>query len=130
MNKPVDLGLSIMELSKIVMSKFWYNYVKPKHCEKAKLFYMDADSFIVYIKTGDIYKNIAEDVEARFPTSNYELERPLPKGKNKKVIGLMNDELGGKIMIELVGLRAKTYSYLIDDGKKSITHKKVYHKKT
>ena len=130
MNKPVDLGLSIMELSKIVMPKFWYNYVKPKYCEKAKLFYMDADSFIVCIKTGDIYKNIAEDAETRFPTSNYELERRMPKGKNKKVIGLMNDQLGGKIMIELVGLKAKTYSYLIDDGKKSKTHKKVYHKKT
>ena len=59
---------------------------------------MDADSLIVYIKTEDIYVDIAKDFEARFDTSNYELERPLPKGKNKKVIGLMKDELGGKIM--------------------------------
>ena len=77
---------------------------------------MDTDSFIVYIKTEDIYKDIAEDVETRFDTSNYELDRPLPKGKNKKVIGLMKDELGGKIMTKFVGLRAKTYSCLIDDG--------------
>ena len=82
---------------------------------------MDTDSFIVYIKTDDVCKDIAEDVETRFDTSNYELEfnsidRPLPKGKNKKVIGLMKDELGGKIMTKFVGLRAKTYSYLIDDG--------------
>ena len=77
---------------------------------------MDTDSFIVYIKTDDIYKGIAEDVETKFDTSNYELDKLLPKIKNKKVIGLMKDELGEKIMKEFVGLRAKTYSYLIDDG--------------
>ena len=71
---------------------------------------MDTDSVIVYIKTDDIYKDIAEDVETRFDTSNYELDRSLSKGKNKKVIGLIKDELGGKIMPEFVGLRAKTYS--------------------
>ena len=77
---------------------------------------MDTDSFIVYLKTDDIYKDIAEDVETRFDTSNYELDRLLPKGKNKKVIGLMKNELGGKMMTKFVGLRAKTYSYLIDDS--------------
>ena len=89
--------------------------------EKQKLCYMDKESFIVYIETGDIYKDIAKDVETRFGTSTYELEcnpieRLLPKGKNKKVIGLMKDELGRKIMIKFVGLKAKTYSYLIDDS--------------
>ena len=79
MNKPVYLGLSILELSKILMYEFWYDYVKPKYGEKAKLCYMDTDSFIVYIKTDYIYKDIAEDVETRFDTSNYELDRPLPK---------------------------------------------------
>ena len=73
---------------------------------------MDADSFIVQIKTDDIYNDIAEDVETRFDTSSYKLDRPLPKGK-KKVIGLMKDELGGKIMTKFVALRAKAYSYLI-----------------
>ena len=77
---------------------------------------MVTDSFIIYIKTDDIYKDIAEYVETRFDTSNYELDRSLPKEKNKKVIELMKDELGGKIIIKFVGLRAKTYSYLIDDG--------------
>ena len=86
MNKPVHLGLSILELSKILMYEFWYDYVKPKYGEKVKLCYMDTDSFIVYIKTDDIYKDIAEDVETRFDTSNYELDRPLPKGKNKNKI--------------------------------------------
>ena len=74
-----------------------------------------------------MYKDIAEDFITRFDTSNYELDRPLPKGKNKKIIGLIKDELGGKTMIEFVGLRAKTYSYLIDDdseGKKAKGTKK------
>ena len=113
---PVYLGLSILELSKILMYEFWYDYIKPKYVEKVKLCYMDTDSLIVYIKTDDIYKDIAEDVETRFDTSNYELDRPLPKGKNKKVIGVMKVELGGNITIKFVRLRAKTYSYLTDDG--------------
>ena len=75
MNKPVYLGLPILELSKILMYKFWYDYVKPKYGEKAQLFYMGTDSFIVYIKTDDIYKDIAEDVEIRFDTSNFEIDR-------------------------------------------------------
>ena len=116
MNKPVHLGLSILELSKILMYEVWYDYVKPKYNEKAKLCYMDADSFIVYIKTDVIYKDIAEDVQTRFNTSKYELDRSLPKGKNKKVIGLMENELRGKIMIKFVGLRGKTYTYLISYG--------------
>ena len=78
--------------------------------------YVDTPSFIVYIKTDDIYKDIAEDVQTRFDTSNNELDRPLPKGKHKKVIGLMKDELAGKIITKFVGLRAKTSSYLIGDG--------------
>ena len=76
---------------------------------------MDTDSFIMHIKTKDFYKDIADNVEKRFYTSNYEVHRPLPKGKSKKVIGLMKDELGGKIMTEFVALRSKTYSYLMDD---------------
>ena len=77
---------------------------------------MDTDSFIINIKAEDFYEDIANDAEKRFDTSNYEVNRPLPTGKNKKVIGLMQDELGGKIMTEFAALRLKTYSYLIDDG--------------
>ena len=84
MNKPVYLGFSILILSKKLMYEFCYDNVKPKYGEKAKLCYMDTDSFIVYIKTDDIYKDIAEDVKTRFDTSNYEFDRPLPKGQNKK----------------------------------------------
>ena len=76
---------------------------------------MDTDSSILYIKTNDIYKDIAEDVKTRFDTSNYELNRPLPKGGNKNVIGLMKDKSSGKIMAKFVGLRSKTCSYLIND---------------
>ena len=99
------------------MYEFWYDYMKPKYGNKVKLCYMDTDSFIMNIKTNDFYKDIANDVEKRFVTSNYELNRPLPTGKNKKVIGLMKGELGGKIITEFVTLRPKTYSYLTDDGK-------------
>ena len=67
-------------------------------------------------KTDDIYKDIAEGVEVIFNTSNYELDRPLSKKRKKKVIGLMKNKLDGKIMTKFVGLRAKTYSFLIDDG--------------
>ena len=117
MNKPIYLGLSILEISKILMYEFWYDYIKPKYDNNVKLCYMDTDSFIMNIKTNDFYKDIANHVENRFDTSNYEANRPLPIGKNKKIIGLMKDELGGKIITEFVTLRPKTYSYLTDDGK-------------
>ena len=116
MNKPVYLGLSILEISKTFMNEFWYDYMKPKYGDDVKLCYMDTDSFIMHIKTEDFYKDFANDVEKSFDTSNYECDRPLPTGKNKKVIGLMRNELGGKIMTEFVALRPKTYSCLMDDG--------------
>ena len=97
MNKSVYLGLLILDLSKTLMYEFWYDYVKLKYREKTKLCYIDTNSFIIYIKTDDIYKEDTEDVETRFDMSNYELERPLPKEKKKKVIGLMKDESGRKI---------------------------------
>ena len=117
MNKPIYLGLLILDIRKILMYKFWYDYIKPKYGNDVKLCYMDTDSFTMSIKTNDFYKDIANDVEKRFDTSNYEVNRPLPTGKNKKVIGLMKDESGGKIITEFVTLRPKTYSYLTDDCK-------------
>ena len=117
MNKPIYLGLSILDISKILMYEFWYDYMKPKYNDNVKLCYMDMDSFVMNIKTNDFSKDIANDVEKRFDTSNYEVNRPLLTGKNKKVIGLMKDELGGKIIMEFVTLRPKTYSYLTDDVK-------------
>ena len=117
MNKPIYLGLSILEISKILMYEFWYDYMKPKYNDDVKLCYMDTDSFVMHIKTNDFYKDISDDVENRFDISNYEVNRPLPTGKNKKIIGLMKDELGRKIITEFVTLRPKTYSFLTDDGK-------------
>ena len=87
------------------MYEFWYDYLKPKYGENAKNFYMDTDSFLAHIKTNDIYEDIAKDVETRFDTSNFEIDRPLPKERKKKVIGLMKDELD-----------PKAYSYLKDNN--------------
>ena len=94
MNRPIYLGLSILEISKTLMYDFWHDYMKLKYDNKVKLCYMDTDRFIMNIKTNDFYENIASDVENRFDTSNYEVNRSLPIGKDKKVIGLMKDELG------------------------------------
>ena len=117
MNKPIYLGLSILEISKTLMYEFWYDYMKPKYANNVKLCYMDTDSFIINIKTNYFYKDISNDVKNRFDTSNYEVNRPLPTGKNKKINGFMKDELGGKIITGFVTLRPKTYSFLTDDGK-------------
>ena len=132
MNKPIYLGLSILDISKILMYEFWYDYMKPKYNNNVKLCYMDTDSFIMNIKTNDFSKDISSDVEKRFDTSNYEVNRPLPTRKNKKVFGLMKDELGGKIITEFVTLRPKTYLYSTDDGKedkKSQRNKEMRNKK-
>ena len=115
MNKTVYLGLSILEISKILMYEFCYDYIKQKYQCNAKLCYMDTYSFIIHNKTKYVYEDIANYVKKRFDTSNFEINRPLLEGKNKKVIGLMKDELGGKIITEFVGFRRNTYSYLIDD---------------
>ena len=84
--KPVYLDLSILEITKTIMYEFWYDYVKPKYDENEKLCYLDTDSFIIHIKYEDVYKDIANDVEKRFDTSNYEVNRPLSKDKNKKIL--------------------------------------------
>ena len=111
---------------------FWYDYIKLKYGEKGKLCYMNTDSFIAHIKTEDIYKDLAEDVESRFDTSNDEVDRLLPMGKNKKAVILMKDKMRGQIMKKIVGLRPKTYSYLKennDEGKKAKSTKKFAVKK-
>ena len=120
---------------KTLMYEFWYDYIKPKYQDKTKPSYMDTDSFVIHIKTGNFYKDIANDVENWFGTSNYEKndKRPLIIRKNKKVIGLFKHELGGEIMIEFVGLGAKTYAYLMGDNsehKKKLTAQKRMCNKT
>ena len=85
MNKPIYLGQAILDISKTLMYEFWYDYIKPKYEEKARLCYMDTDSFVIHIKTEDFYKDIADDMKRRFNTSNYDEadKRPLPTGEKK-----------------------------------------------
>ena len=116
MNRPIYLGLSILDISKITMYEFWYDFIKSKYESNAKVCYMDTDSFIINVKTEDFYKDISENVIERFDTSNYINDRPLPIGVNKKVLGLMKDELGGGIITEFVALRPKAYSYKTEDN--------------
>ena len=91
MNELIYLSMSILDIGKILMYKFWYVYIKPKYGDRAKLCYTDTDSFIINIIAEDFYKDIANNVEKWFDTSNYDKndEIPLPIGKNKKVIGLL-----------------------------------------
>ena len=120
MNKPVYLGISILDISKTLMYEFWYDYIKPKYKEKAKLCYMDTDSFVIHIFTEDFFEDISNDIERWFDTSNYDKndKRPRQIGINKKVIGMFKDELGGKIMKKFCPPRAETYAYLMNDDSK------------
>ena len=97
--KLIYLGLSILEISKVLMCECWRDYIKPKYQNNAKLCYMDTDSFVIHIESEDFYKDIADDAKNRYD-----------KGMNKNVIGLLKDELGGTFIIEFVALRPKTYS--------------------
>ena len=96
MTKPIHLGMLILDISKILIYQFWYDYIKPKYGDRVKLCYMDTDSFVIYNETEYFYKDIAGDVERWFDTSNYDEndKRPLLIGKNKQVIGLFKYELG------------------------------------
>ena len=107
MNKPVYLGMAILDISKTLMYEFWYDYIIPKYGDRVQLCYMDTNSFVIHIITEDFYKDIANNIERWFDTSNYDEndERPLPRGMNKKVIRLFKDELGGKFMKVFVGVR-------------------------
>ena len=132
MNKPLYLGQVILDNSKMLMYEYWYDYLRPTYGDKIKLCYMDTDSFIIYVETEDFYKDISNDIDKWFDTSNFskDINRPLEKGKNKKVIGKFKDELGGLIMSEFCALRAKAYAFLIDgfnyiDYEKHIINKKA-----
>ena len=121
MNKPVYLGMSILDLSKTLMFDFHYKYIIPKYGNKAKLLLTDTDSFLYEIQTEDFYKDISGDVKDRFDTSDYPEGHPsgIPTGVNKKVLGMFKDEAAGKNITEFVGLRAKLYSYKMEEGKEN-----------
>ena len=120
-NKPVYLGMCILDLSKTLMYDFRYNYIKQKYGDKAILLLTDTDSTMYEIQTEDFYKDISADVKRRFDTSNYPPNHPsgIPSGLNKKVLDMFKDEVGGKVTDEFVGLRAKLYSYKMFEGEES-----------
>ena len=120
-NKPVYLGMCILDLSKTLMYDFQYNYIMLKYGDKAKLLFTDTDSLMYEIQTEDFYKDISEDVKDRFDTSDYPPNHPsgIPSGFNKKVIGMFKDEAMGRVIDEFVGLRAKLYSYKMFEGKET-----------
>ena len=140
MNKPVYVGMSILDLSKTLMFSFQYEYVKKKW-EKVEVLYSDTDSLVLNIETDDFFKDISGDVKEWFDTNDFPKDHPavlegLPiVKKNKKKIGLMKDECGGKILTEWVALRPKLYSFLTENGekqkakglKKSIKNKSLRH---
>ena len=137
-DKPVYLGICILDLSKTLMYDFHYNYIKKKYEDKAKLLLTDTDSLIYEIQTEDFYKDISGDVKDRFDTSNYTSDHlsGILSGFNKKVLGMFKDEANGDIIDEFVGLRAKLYSYKIFKGeeskickgvKKSVVKKSITH---
>ena len=109
MNKPVYLGMSILDISKTLMYKFWYDYIKPKYEDRAKLCYTDTDSFIIHFITEDFFEDIADDVTKWFDISNYDEndKRPLPIGMNKIVYGFFKDELGERLWLTLLHLEQK-----------------------
>ena len=137
-NKPVYLGMCILDLSKTLMYDFHHNYIKRKYGDKAKLLFTDTDSFMYEIQTEDFYNDISTDVKHRFDTSDYPPDHPsgIPSGFNKKVLGMFKDEVGGKVIDKFVGLRAKLYLYKMFEGeeskkckgvKKSVVKKSIAH---
>ena len=117
MNKPIYLGMCILGISKTLMYDFYYGFLKPMYSDRIKLLFTDTDSLMIEVETEDFYKDIAPYVHTLFDTSNFPKDHPsnIPTGVNKKVIGMFKDEVGGKIITEFVGLRAKNYSYVCDE---------------
>ena len=119
-DKPIYCGMSILDISKTLIFDFHYDYIKPKYQEKAKLLFTDTDSLCYEMETDDFFQDISADVKEKFDTSNFPKIHPsnIPTGINKKVIGMMKDEAGGKIIEEFVGLRSKLYSVRMYEDKK------------
>ena len=138
LNRPIFVGFSILDLSKVLMYEFHYEYMKPKYGCNAKLLFTDTDSLCYEIKTGDIYRDMLQNVEL-FDTSEYAQNHPLYSLVNKKVLGKMKDETHGIPIQEFVGLRPKMYSILYTENdklvekktakgiKKSVTKRKIRH---
>lgn len=125
MNKPIAIGFAVLELSKLLMYEFYYDYFKKKYPGNlSRLLYMDTDSFILEVQTEDVYRDMEKDVHL-YDTSGYDKKHPLYSPTNKKVPGLMKDELNGKPMEEYIGLRSKMYHVQKADGSAEMKAKGV-----
>ena len=130
LNKPIYVGMSVLDLSKWLMYDFYYNNLKKTYSDKIQLLYTDTDSVIIHVQTEDIYQDMQANI-SDYDTSNYTPGHPLYSDQNKKVIGKFKDELGGKVMTEFIGIRPKMYSYVGEDsGKRAKGVKKSVLKKT
>ena len=119
-NKPVYVGQAILDLSKILMFDFHYNYIREKYkgvSPGVELLFTDTDSLLYLIHTDDFYKDISRDIKTHFDTSDYPPDHPsgILTGVNKKVIGLFKDEVAGRQITHFVGLRPKLYSFKVED---------------
>ena len=130
LNKPINVGMTVLDLSKMLMYDFYYNTLKARYGENIQLLYTDTDSVIIHVTTDDIYADMQANI-SDYDTSNYPPDHPLFSTANKKVIGKFKDELGGRLMTEFIGLRPKMYSYDGEDsGKRAKGVKKSVLKKT
>ena len=133
LNKPIYVGMSVLDLSKHLMYDFYYNHLKKNYDDNIRLLYTDTDSLIVKVDTEDIYADMSQNLDD-YDTSNYSPGHPLFSNTNKKIIGKFKDELGGKQMTEFIGIRPKMYSYIGEDSgkrakgvKKSVLCKTITH---
>ena len=115
-NKPIYVGQAILDLSKILMFDFHYNYIRKKYGNKAELLFTDTDSLMYLIQTDDFYLDIKHDIKKNFDTSDYHENHPseIKTGVNKKVIGKFKDEVGGNQITHFVGLRPKLYTFKVE----------------
>ena len=133
LNKPIYVGMSVLDLSKHLMYNFYYNTLKARYGDKVRLLYTDTDSVIVHVQTDDLYNDMLESA-AIYDTSNYSPDHPLFSTANKKIVGKFKDELGGKVLTEFIGLRPKMYSCVGEESgkrakgvKKSVLSKSITH---
>ena len=120
LKKPAYIGMFILELSKVLMYKVHYDYIKNKYDNKSKLLFTDANCLMYEIKTEDVYEDFNSDKE-KFDFSNYSTKSKYDDNSNKLVIGKTKDETGGSTIEEFVGLKPKMYSFLVDNSE----HKKT-----
>ena len=120
LNKPIFAGFAILDLSKLHMYKFFYDVLKPKYGDNVELGYTDTDSFVIYVKTDDIYEDLKE-LNEYMDFSEYPKDHPNYDASNKKVIGKIKDELKGNRIEEFIGLKPKMYSYRVDAAESNKT---------